>query len=97
MSDVSKLLELISDGGFNMFISTAFIIMAGFIAGYTIITKILEIFNVPVKWVKKRNKDHELLMQTVNDLKELLHVMEADAMTEFQYVIEDGEWKAVLK
>ena len=34
---------------------------------------------------------------TVNDLSELFQVMESDSLSEFQYVIEDGEWKVVLK
>lgn len=33
----------------------------------------------------------------VNDFHELIQVMLDENMCEFQYVIEDGEWKAVLK
>jgi len=33
----------------------------------------------------------------VNDLQELLQVMLDDNLSEFQYIIEDGEWKMVLK
>lgn len=33
----------------------------------------------------------------VEDFWELLQVMEDDTLNEFQYVIEDGEWKVLLK
>ena len=45
-------------------------------------------------WVKKS----ELLkMDTVTDLLPLLRVMEDDSLTEFQYVIENGNWNIVIK
>ena len=45
-------------------------------------------------WIKKE----ELLnVNLVNDFSELLQVMLDDQLTEFQYVIEDGEWKILLK
>ncbi len=34
---------------------------------------------------------------TVSDLEEMLRVMENDALTEFQYVPENGGWKIVLR
>lgn len=45
-------------------------------------------------WV---NKDELESVNAVNDLQELLQVMQDDNLSEFQYVIEDGEWKMVLK
>lgn len=45
-------------------------------------------------WVDKEELDK---VNTVNDFKELLEVMLDDKLTEFLYVIEDGEWKVVLK
>jgi len=36
-------------------------------------------------------------VNTVSDLHELLEVMLNEKLTEFQYVIEDGKWKVVLK
>jgi len=47
-----------------------------------------------VEWVHR-----EKLAQysTVADLEELLQVMEQDAMTEFQYVLEGDSWKAILR
>lgn len=45
-------------------------------------------------WV---NKDELDKVNLVEDFHELLQVMLDEKMNEFQYVIEDGEWKAVLK
>ena len=45
-------------------------------------------------WVEKSELPK---MNTVNDLLPLLRVMEEDDLTEFQYVIEDGKWKALIK
>ena len=45
-------------------------------------------------WV---NKDELNKVNLVSDFQELLQVMLDENMSEFQYVIEDGEWKAVLK
>lgn len=45
-------------------------------------------------WVKKNDL---LNVNLVNDFHELLRVMSDDDLTEFQYVLEDGEWKVMLK
>ena len=45
-------------------------------------------------WV---DKDELSSVNTVSDLNELLQVMLDDDLSEFQYVIEEGEWKMVLK
>ena len=45
-------------------------------------------------WV---DKDELSSVNTVSDLNELLQVMLDDNLSEFQYVIEDGEWKMILK
>ncbi len=47
-----------------------------------------------MEWIRRSELDK---VNTVSDLKELLQVMEEDKLTEFQYVIEEGKWKAVLK
>ena len=36
-------------------------------------------------------------MDTVEDLDQMLEVMLNDNLTEFQYVIEEDEWKVILK
>ena len=47
-----------------------------------------------MEWIHRNDLDK---IDTVNDLKELLYVMEDDSMTEFQYVLEDKKWIALLK
>lgn len=44
-------------------------------------------------WVRKEDLKS---VNAVADLEDLLRVMEDDALTEFQYVIEDGQWIALL-
>ena len=48
-----------------------FLIMAVIISAYEIIGKFSEIINKPVKWVKKKNEDHQLLIYTVKSLNDL--------------------------
>lgn len=45
-------------------------------------------------WVRK---DELSDVNLVNDFNELLQVILDDSLNEFQYVIEDNEWKLVLK
>lgn len=45
-------------------------------------------------WIKKEELSN---VNLVNDFMELLQVMQDEALNEFQYVIEDGEWKILLK
>lgn len=45
-------------------------------------------------WV---NKEELKNLNTVNDFSELLRVMLNDDLTEFQYVIKNDEWRAVIK
>lgn len=47
-----------------------------------------------MEWICRSDLDK---VNTVSDLEELFQVMESDELSEFQYVIEDGEWKVVLK
>ena len=45
-------------------------------------------------WVHKKNLDK---VHLVEDFHELLMVMLDDSYNEFQYVIEDDDWKVVIK
>ena len=47
-----------------------------------------------MEWVCRKELQ---TVNLVNDFMELLQVLEDEVLTEFQYVIEDGEWKALLK
>ncbi|MFQ9516606.1 MAG: DNA mismatch repair protein MutT [Eubacterium sp.] len=46
-----------------------------------------------MEWIKRSDLN---LYPTVNDLEKLLSVMESGNLTEFQYVIEDGDWKVSI-
>ena len=45
-------------------------------------------------WV---SKSELASVNLVNDFNELLEVMQNDNLSEFQYVIENGNWKAIIK
>ena len=45
-------------------------------------------------WVKKEDLSK---LDLVNNFNELLQVILDDKLTEFQYVVEDDEWKLILK
>lgn len=47
-----------------------------------------------MRWVPKETLSD---LPTVEDLRELIQVMLDDRLTEFQYVIEDDQWKVMLK
>lgn len=47
-----------------------------------------------VYWIDKSDIPN---LNAVEDLQEMLDVMLNDNLTEFQYVIEDDEWKVILK
>ena len=74
MNDLKALLEL----DFTAFILSIFIIMSGIIAIYNIIGKFSEVIGKPVKWVKQRQVDHDLLEKNKNDIKTLSDKHEAD-------------------
>ena len=47
-----------------------------------------------IHWVSKEELS---TLNLVNDFNQLLQVILDDNLTEFQYVIEDNEWKVILK
>lgn len=55
-----------------------FIVMSAIIAVFSIIGKFSEIIGKPVKWIQKKNQDHELLMETIQSLTALQHKHEHD-------------------
>lgn len=67
MEAIKELLKL----DFTAVILTIFVIMSGIIAMYTIIGKFSEMIGRPVKWVKERQVDHDLLEKNKNDIKAL--------------------------
>ena len=67
MEAIRELLKL----DFTAFILAVFIIMSGVIAIYNIIGKFSEVIGKPVKWVKQRQVDHDLLEQNKKDIEKL--------------------------
>ena len=47
-----------------------------------------------VEWVSRESLPN---LNTVSDFMDMLKVFDRDDLTEFQYVIEDGQWNVVLK
>lgn len=74
MEAIKELLSL----DFTAVILTVFIIMSGIIAMYSIIGKFSEIIGKPVKWVRQRQLDHDLLEKNKKDIKDLKDKHEAD-------------------
>lgn len=74
MNELKALLEL----DFTAFILAVFVIMSGVIAVYTIIGRFSEVIGKPVKWVKQRQVDHDLLEKNKKDIKDLKDKHEAD-------------------
>lgn len=56
---------------FPIFILSAFLIMAAIIAGHKIIGEFSKLIGRPVKWVRDKDKDHQLLMKAIEDLDSL--------------------------
>lgn len=67
MGDLTSLFKL----DFPTVIIGVFIILSACIAVHEIIGKFSKIIGKPVKWVRDKEKDHELLMQTSKELNEL--------------------------
>lgn len=61
MEIISKLFKL----DFSSLIIGFFIILYSVIAIYEVIGKFSKIIGKPVKWIRKKDNDHELLLQTV--------------------------------
>lgn len=74
MEAINALLEL----DFTAFVLAVFVIMSGIIAIHTIIGKFSEVIGKPVKWVKQRQVDHDLLEKNKKDIKDLSDKHEAD-------------------
>ena len=71
-------IENIQQINFISWIIVGFMLLSAFIAGYEIICKFSEIIKKPIGMAKQRKAVHELLIKTVNDLKELHNKHEED-------------------
>lgn len=67
MEVITELFKL----NFSYLLTGIFIILSAIIAFYTVIGKFSEIIGKPLKWIKKKNEDHLLVVNTANELKML--------------------------
>lgn len=67
MEQIKEFLQL----DFSAVIISIFLVMSAIISGYKIIGEFSKIIGKPVKWVKNKEKDHEVLLQTVKELHDL--------------------------
>lgn len=63
---------------FSQFIIWGFLILVAVLAGLDIIGRVSEYINKPVKWVRNRKIDHDLLVTTAQALNELKEKQERD-------------------
>lgn len=74
MDTITEFLKL----DFSSFVITVFLILSAFTAMATIIGKFSEVIGKPVKWVRKKHEDHELLIKTAQNLNALQEKHEED-------------------
>lgn len=74
MNAIEKLLNLDITSVFSGIV----IILFSIVAMYELIGKVSIIINKPVSWVRKKNEDHELLMQTISNLSNLTKKQKSD-------------------
>lgn len=65
------LIKEVTEINISNFFIAAFIIMSAIISMFTIIGKFSEVIGRPVKWIRKNNEDHELLIKTAQNLNAL--------------------------
>ena len=75
---MTEALQQLSQVDLFSFLIILFLIITIFVSAATLIGKASEIIGKPVKWVKKRNNDHELLVKTSEGLNELRKKQEED-------------------
>lgn len=63
---------------FKVLIQDIFTIIACCVAGYAMLTKFFEYIGKPFKWLKKKNQDHELIIQNSAAIKKLAQRHEED-------------------
>lgn len=69
--------ELLNQDYSSMILSI-FVVIFGIVSIFTIVEKFSIIIGKPVKWLKSRNSDHELLLKTIQDLSGLCNKQEED-------------------
>lgn len=64
-------LKWLQEVNFVQVIMGIFIIISAVISIVTVVSKFAEYIGRPIKWIKKNDQDHELLIKTVMELQEL--------------------------
>lgn len=68
---MTEALQQLSKYNFLSILILIFLLMSIVITATTLIGKFSEIVGKPVKWIRKKNEDHELLIKTAQGLNEL--------------------------
>lgn len=75
-----------------------FLILSALIAMYEIICKVFKILGKPIKWVNSKDSDHQLLIQTAENLNELQKRHEEDVAESVRHDEKiEGELKQLTK
>lgn len=72
MTDVSRLSEI----DFQTFFINLFVIIFAIVAMVTVLAKFFDMIGKPIKWLKGRNNDHEMLAQTISNVEALQATVE---------------------
>ena len=80
-----EILKELSNINFFNFLIIVFLIISAAVSSATLIGKFSEIIGKPVKWIKKKNEDHELLIKTTQSLNELQKKQEEDVKQSIQH------------
>lgn len=75
---MTEALQQLSQYNFLSVLILIFLLMSIVITATTLIGKFSEIVGKPVKWIRKKNEDHELLIKTAQGLNELRVKQEED-------------------
>lgn len=67
MGDINRLSEI----DFQTFFTNLFIIIFAIVAMVTVVGKFCAMIGKPIKWLKGRNSDHELLSKTISNVEGL--------------------------
>lgn len=78
-------LEQLRNVDFFGWLIVCFLILSAVIAAYKIICEFLSIIGKPIGTMKQRKADHELLVKTVDDLRELHNKHEEDTRQSIQH------------
>lgn len=81
MDEILALIEI----DFSVVFTGVIILLFAFLSILTLIEKISVIINKPVKWLRRRNEDHELLIQTAQGLTELRNTHEEDKVQSIRH------------